>query len=68
MHVEKPPLLLYLSSYSIYYIYIELMSSKPDLLKKTQITELQGQLKVEMAKNANVSDGTLPTHIGKKKP
>ena len=43
------------------------MSSKVNLLKK-QIAELQAQLEIEMAKNANVSDGTLPIRIGKKKP
>ena len=43
------------------------MSSKANLLKK-QIAELQAQLKVEMAKNANVSYGTLHIRIGKKKP
>ena len=42
------------------------MSSKVDLLKK-QIAELQAQLEVEMAKNANVSDDTLPIYMGKKK-
>ena len=42
------------------------MSSKVDLLK-TQIAELQAKLEVEMAKNANVSNGTLPIPIGKKK-
>ena len=42
------------------------MSSKVNLLKK-QITELQAQLKVKMAKNANFSYGTLPIRIGKKK-
>ena len=43
------------------------MSSKVDLLKK-QIAELQAQLEVEMAKNTNISDGTLPTRTLKKKP
>ena len=43
------------------------MSSKVDLLKK-HITKLQAQLEVETAKNANVSSGTLPLDIGKKKP
>ena len=43
------------------------MSSKVDLLKK-QIVELQVQLEVEMAKNADLSDGTLPIDIRKKKP
>ena len=37
------------------------MSSKVDLLKKKQIAELQAQLEVEMARNANVSDGTAYT-------
>ena len=49
------------------YIYIELMSNKVDLLKK-QIAELQAQIEVEMAKNANASDGTLSINIGKKNP
>ena len=43
------------------------MSSKVDLLKK-QIAELQAHLEVQKAKNANVSDGTLPIDIGKEKP
>ena len=43
------------------------MLSKVDLLKK-QIAELPPQLEVEMAKNADVSDCTLPIDIGKKKP
>ena len=43
------------------------MSSKVNLLKK-QIAELQAQLEIKMAKNANVSDGTLPIPIGKEKP
>ena len=43
------------------------MSSKVNLLKQKQITELQAQLEIEMAKNAKVSDGTLPISIGKKK-
>ena len=38
------------------------MSSKVDLLKK-RIAELQAQLGVEMAKNANVSDCTLPAYL-----
>ena len=42
------------------------MSSKVNLLKK-KIAELQAQLEVEMAKNDNVSNGTLPILIGKKK-
>ena len=42
------------------------MSSKVNLLKK-QVAELQAQLEVEMAKKANVSYGTLPIHMGKKK-
>ena len=46
------------------YIYI---SSKVDLLKK-QIADLNAQLEVEIAKNTNVSHGTLPIRIGKKKP
>ena len=41
------------------------MSSKGVLLKK-QIADVQAQLEVEMAKNANVSDGTPPIDIGKK--
>ena len=41
------------------------MSSKLNLLRK-QIAEFQDQLEVEMAKNANVSDGVLPIRIGKK--
>ena len=41
------------------------MSSKVNLLQK-QIAELQAQLEVKMAKNANVSDSTLPIHMGKK--
>ena len=41
------------------------MSSKVNLLKK-QIAELQAQLKVEMAINLEVSNGTLPVPIGKK--
>ena len=44
---------------------MELMSSKLDLLKK-QIAELLAQLEVEMAKNANGSDGILPNDTGKK--
>ena len=43
------------------------MLSKVDFLKK-KTAELQAQLEVEMAKNTNVSDGTLPVRIGKKKP
>ena len=44
------------------------MSSKVNLLKK-KIAKIQAQLKVDMAKNSKVSDGTLPTciPIGKKK-
>ena len=42
------------------------MSSKINLLKK-KIANIQAQLKVEMAKNSKVSDGTLPIPKGKKK-
>ena len=42
------------------------MSSRVDLLRK-KIAKLQAQLEVEMSKNTNVSDGTLPVRIGKKK-
>ena len=38
------------------------VSIKINLLKK-QIAELQARLEVEMSKNANVSDGTLPLDI-----
>ena len=41
------------------------MSSELKLLKK-QISELEDQLEVEMAKNANVSDGALPICTGQK--
>ena len=40
------------------------MSSK---LTEKQITELQAQLEVEMAKTDNVSDGTLPIDIWERK-
>ena len=42
------------------------MSSKVDLLKK-KITKLQAQIVVKMAKNANISNGTLPICLLKKK-
>ena len=41
------------------------MSSKVNLLRE-KIAKIQVQLKVEMAKNSKVSDGTLPIPIGKK--
>ena len=47
-------------------MYIEFMSSKVCLLKK-QIAQLQALLEVEMAKNANVSDGVHCLYVWERK-